>query len=80
MELRYTQSARRHRIGKAHSRHVIATHAPAVTSTSGGETALRWIGEDTTGRELEIVAVVLDPPATRSTPTKRLSSTSCQQP
>ncbi|MDR1079227.1 MAG: hypothetical protein LBL55_11360 [Propionibacteriaceae bacterium] len=61
MELRRPQSARRHRIGKAHSRHVITTHTPAVTETPSGETALRWTGEDTTGRELEIVAVVLEP-------------------
>ena len=43
-EIRYTQSARRHRIGRASARHVLATTDPTPVTTSGGADAWRVIG------------------------------------
>lgn len=53
---RFTQSARRHRIGRARVRHVLR-HARAVTVDDGPPVRLLVVGEDNTGRTLEIVAV-----------------------
>ena len=59
MEVRWAQASRRHRIGRAHARHVMATVQPINTATSSGNQALLWVGPDDRGVELEIVAVVL---------------------
>ena len=59
--VRWYRSARRHRIGKAHAMHVIAstepTHLPASVTA---DARLVWIGLDDRGIELEIVALDLD--------------------
>lgn len=59
MQIRFAQSARRHRIGKAHARYVMSeyepTHVPA--DDEHGE-RLVWVGTDDRGLELEIAAVV----------------------
>ena len=56
--LRFSQSARRHRIGRASARHVIDTiEATQTISTTTGEMLWAWVGDDERGRELEIVAV-----------------------
>lgn len=57
MELRFTQSARKHRIGRGHVAFVLRTYEPVATETKRGDAALVWIGSDETGRELEIVGV-----------------------
>lgn len=62
LPLWWTQSARRHRIGKVSARHVIATVEPTRTSTLGGADAWIWIGLDERGRELEIIAIDVNPP------------------
>jgi hypothetical protein len=59
MEVRWSQSSRRHRIGRAHARHVMSTVEPAESMTTAGSAALLWIGTDDRGVELEIVAAVL---------------------
>ena len=59
MDLAWTQSSRRHRIGRAHARHVINTTNPTSITTADGSEALLWVGSDDRGLELEIVAVVL---------------------
>lgn len=59
MELAWTQSSRRHRIGRAHARHVINTTKPIAITTADGSNGLLWVGPDDRGLELEIVAVVL---------------------
>lgn len=59
MEVRWTQASRRHRVGRAHARHVMSTAIPTQTNTSSGNQALLWIGLDDRGVELEIVAAVL---------------------
>ena len=56
-EIRFTQSARRHRIGRASARHVLATTNPTPVTTSSGATAWLYVGPDERGRELEIVAL-----------------------
>ena len=57
--VRWTQSARRHRIGKASARHVMTGVKPMRTTTLGG--AGQWLGVDERGRELQIVAVDVEP-------------------
>lgn len=54
--IRFTQSARRHRIGRARVRHVLR-HAQAVTVDDGPPPRLLLVGEDHTGRKLEVIAV-----------------------
>jgi hypothetical protein len=56
-EIRFTQSARRHRIGRASARHVLATTDPTPVTTSSGAQAWLYIGPDERGRELEIIAL-----------------------
>ncbi|MHB8451763.1 MAG: hypothetical protein ACYDAQ_15155 [Mycobacteriales bacterium] len=59
MELAWTQSSRRHRIGRAHARHVINTVEAIAITTADGSKGLLWVGPDDRGLELEVVAVVL---------------------
>lgn len=56
-EIRFTQSARRHRIGRASARHVLATTDPTPVTTGSGADAWLYVGPDERGRELEIVAL-----------------------
>lgn len=57
MELRFTQAARKHRIGKARVRYVIATVDPAPVTTKRGDVGWLYIGNDDRGLELEVIAV-----------------------
>ena len=60
MQIRFTQSARKHRIGKAHAFHVMERHIPIRDRAEDGSgDRLVWIGEDDRGLELEIVAIEL---------------------
>ena len=56
-EIRFTQSARRHRIGRASARHVLATTNPTPVTTGSGADAWLYVGPDERGRELELVAL-----------------------
>ena len=59
MNIRFTQSARKHRIGKAHAKFVIRNYDPTfVQGELGKKDKLLWMGEDDRGLELEIVALV----------------------
>ena len=57
LEIRFTQAARRHRIGRASVRHVMATVAPIGTITAQGSPAWICTGRDERGRELDVIAV-----------------------
>lgn len=57
MEIRFAQAARRHRIGRASVRFVMARAAPVAATTAQGSPAWLWVGVDERGRELEIAAV-----------------------
>jgi hypothetical protein len=57
LEIRFTQSARRHRIGRASARHVLATSDPTPVTTSSGTEAWLYVGPDERGRELEVIAL-----------------------
>ncbi len=52
----FTQSARRHRVGRERVRHVLR-HVAALTVDEGPPLRLLLVGEDHTGRRLEVVAV-----------------------
>jgi hypothetical protein len=54
--VRFTRTARKHRIGKAHALHVLNTCEPTRVATDRDE-QLVWIGADDRGVELEIVAL-----------------------
>ena len=55
-----TRSARKHRIGRAHALHVIATVTPTeVAATDEFDARRVWLGPDDRGVDLEIVALVL---------------------
>ena len=58
----FTQSARRHRIGKAHALYLMTSALPEVVeATLTSREQWKWVGLDDRGLELEIVAVVPDP-------------------
>lgn len=61
MQVRFIQAARKHRIGRAAVRHVMATVAPGVTITPQGNAAWLYVGRDERDREREreIIAVEL---------------------
>ena len=48
MQIKFTQSARRHRIGKAHALYVIDQYSPLINIGEGedGEDQKIWVGED----------------------------------
>ena len=57
LEIRFTRSARKHRIGRTSARHVLAGTRPTpVTATSGADAWL-YVGPDERGRELEVIAL-----------------------
>ena len=59
VQVRFSQSARRHRIGKAHALHVMNTTEPEVTPADETNNERRlWIGPDDRGVALEIIAIV----------------------
>ena len=60
-EIRFTQSARRHRIGRASARPVMASTGPTPVTTSGGAAAWLYVGPDERGRELEVIALQVQP-------------------
>ena len=60
MQIKFTQSARKHRIGKARAMYVINHYPPTfIAGEEDGEDQQVWIGQDDRGLELEIVALVL---------------------
>ncbi len=57
VELRFTQATRKHRIGRAHVRYVIASVTPTPIETNNGDPAWLYVGPDERGVELEVIAV-----------------------
>ena len=58
MEIRFTKSARKHRIGKGRALYVIENYSPGyVHGRLNTKDKLIWVGIDDRGLELEIVAV-----------------------
>ena len=57
LEIRFAKAARKHRVGRASVRHVIATAIPVGTITAQGNPAWIHTGHDERGRELEVIAV-----------------------
>ena len=60
-EIRFTRSARRHRIGRASARRVMASTDPTPVTTGSGAEAWLYVGRDERGRKLEIIAVEVQP-------------------
>jgi len=58
MEIEFSQSARKHRIGRRRVLEVIASCEPVPFLADGVDpNRLRWVGTDKRGLELEIVGV-----------------------
>jgi hypothetical protein len=64
VEIRFTQAARRHRIGRFSVRHVMASTTPVSTVTVQGNLGWLYVGLDERDRELEILAVEVGEPET----------------
>lgn len=57
-QVRFTQSARKHRIGRARALYVLAHYLPMqVLDGKKTDQSFRWIGKDDRGVEIEIIAV-----------------------
>jgi hypothetical protein len=61
LEIRFTQAARKYRIGRASVRYVMGTMIPAGTATTQGNQAWIYVGADERGRELAVIAVEIGP-------------------
>lgn len=61
MNIKFTQSARKHRIGKARAMYVIENFPfTVINGEDDGKIQRVWVAMDDRGLELEIVAVVLE--------------------
>lgn len=60
MRIEFTTASRKHRIGRAHVRYVMAMHEPEETVTTRGEPGWKYVGADDRGVELEVIAMELD--------------------
>jgi len=58
LKIRWTQSSRRHRIGRARALHLMANTVGHTATTDRGDRAVLWVGVDDRGIELEVVAVL----------------------
>ena len=58
MDIRFTQSARKHRIGKQRVLFLLANNEPLTfTGEDLDEDTIVWIGKDDRGLELEVIAI-----------------------
>jgi hypothetical protein len=61
MDIKFTQSARKHRIGKARAMYVIEIFPfTLISGEEDGKIQRVWVARDDRGLELEIVAVELE--------------------
>lgn len=60
MRIEFTTASRKHRLGRAHVRYVMATQEPEEIVTAQGERGWKYVGPDDRGLELEVIAVELD--------------------
>lgn len=59
MKVRFTQAARKRRIGTAHVLHVMASSIGLpLPAAPDSDPKVLWIGPDDEGRELEVIAVL----------------------
>lgn len=65
MEIGFTRAARRHRIGRASVRFVMARQPPTEVRTNDGDVAWRWHRPDERERWLEVIAVEVQGPQDR---------------
>jgi hypothetical protein len=61
LEIRFTQSARKHCVGRTSAWHVLATAEPTAVTRTGGADAWLYVGPDERGRELEVIALEVHP-------------------
>lgn len=59
MEIRFAQSARRHRIGKARAMYVMENNPFQTLARSDDKVQQIWVALDDRDLELEVIAVVL---------------------
>ena len=76
VEIRFTQTARKHRVGKASARRVMSGTAPTRTTTTQGNPAWRYVGRDE--RAANWRSSLSSSKATSRGPQSCWSSTSCR--
>lgn len=69
MDITWGRTSRKHRIGRAHARFVIANTEATAGFQDDGQPNLTWIGEDDRGVELEITGLVIAADKRRETDT-----------
>lgn len=57
---KFTQSARKHRIGRANVLHVMETAEHADASRDDGVVQREWVGDDPRGVELEVLGIFVE--------------------
>jgi hypothetical protein len=60
VRIEFTQASRKHRIGREHVRHVMATTVPSPVLTNRGAEGWQYVGRDDRGVMLEVIAVETD--------------------
>ncbi len=60
MRVKFTQAARKHRIGRTRALHVMNTTEPTESQRDDATRELAWVGLDDRGLELEVVAIEID--------------------
>ena len=60
MKIVFTPASRRHKIGRAHVRHVMATTQPTPITTDRGAEGWLYVGTDERGPALEIIDVTTE--------------------
>jgi hypothetical protein len=60
MEVRFSRSARKHRVGQAHALHVVLHGMlTVIPADEDNDERLLWVGPDDRGVELEVLAIRL---------------------
>lgn len=60
VEVLFTQSSRKHRIGRGRIVSVMNTSAPAISVRPNGLVECAWTGEDDRGVVIEVTALMID--------------------
>lgn len=58
MFIKFSKSARKHRIAKGRAQEVMASTKGVESVREDGSTEVRWVGTDSRGLELEVVGIL----------------------
>jgi hypothetical protein len=60
VQIRFTDAAAKHHVGKAAARYVMENTTPQAIKTKRGDDAWSYVGRDERGRELEVIAMEVE--------------------